>query len=108
MNRLSEKVVQKRTIEFLRQRYEKQKLPDTKLTRNPEEYTSNKKRADGMFCLHTKRQRYFVASLEAKSHKTLHNLSPKWNYGKVFQIGSAIALISIILFLLIAADLSYF
>lgn len=106
MKRLSEKVVQKKAIEFLRLRYLKQTLPNTKLTRNPEEYTNKKKRADGMFCLHTKRQRFFVASLEAKSHKTLHNLSPKWNDGKVFQNGSAIALVLIILFLLIASSLS--
>lgn len=83
MRNLDEKVVQDRAIELLRLRYNAQKTPSSRLFCRDEVVTNEGKRADGFLCFNQTNQKYYVVSLEAKSHKTLGAIVPIWNNSRL-------------------------
>ncbi|NBG67355.1 hypothetical protein [Acidiluteibacter ferrifornacis] len=78
MSRLTEKFVQMRALSFLKDYY-KEKYELEKVFCKDEVCTTSMKRADGLICFNSKKQKEHTVSIEAKSHKTLRNLITSWN-----------------------------
>ncbi len=92
MSRLTEKFIQRKAIEYLKEKY-KDKYDLEKIFGRDEVRTNsdyNNKRADGLLCFKSKKNNEHTISIEAKSHKTLTSLLTYWN-------DSRLALHSIIL-----------
>jgi len=98
-----ESSVEEKTIEFLRQHYNKERKSNTKLYCKPQMGTTNGKIADGFFCFSNSTQEYYVVSVEAKSYKTLQDLTPNWN----IKLLDRNALISAGLFMFISVLLTW-
>ena len=94
MSRLTERYVQKQSIEFLKDYYENKfdiGVPFSKQeVRTTKEF--NGKRADGLLCFNSSKQNEHTVSIEAKSHKTLGSLLAYWNDDKLIKQVLLIAL----------------
>ena len=104
MSKLTEKYIQKESIDYLEERYKSTfNIPNDKIFAGKEVRTKKIKgnygRADGLICFNSAKQDEHLVSIEAKSHKTLGALLPFHNdlkFGKqIFIIFGVFALISI-------------
>lgn len=74
MSRLREKTVQTKALQELESHYRKHKGVEYIYSRC-EARTKEGKRADGLLCFKTEQSQYYTVSFEAKSHKTLSDLT---------------------------------
>lgn len=87
MSRLTEKYIQKEAVQFLKEHYENKFVIEIEFAkqevRTNKEY--NGKRADGLLCFHSPKQKEQTVSIEAKSHKTLGSLLAYWDDDKLMK-----------------------
>jgi len=87
MSRLTEKYIQKQSVQFLKDHYENKFEIEIGFAK--QEVRTNKenngKRADGLLCFHSSRQKEHTVSIEAKSHKTLGSLLAYWDDDKLMK-----------------------
>ncbi len=102
MSRLTEKFIQKKAIEHLREYYKNKHELEKIYARDEVRTNTNNfnKRADGLLCFNSSKQNLHTVSIEAKSHRTFGSMLTNWNDDKLAShsmIGSIIlGLITII------------